>query len=69
MGIIHIMERGGDDLYEYKKALKMAKKGIEMLYELSEEMEDKYSERGAKMRGMSRREEWDEIEERRGRYR
>ena len=69
MGIIHIMERGGDDLYEYKKALKMAKKSIDMLCELSEEMEDKYSERGAKMRGMSRREEWDEIEERRGRYR
>lgn len=69
MGIIHIMERGGDDLYEYKKALKTAKKSIEMLCELSEEMEDKYSERGAKMRGMSRREEWDEMEERRGRYR
>ena len=25
MGLIHIMKRGGDDLYEYKKALKMAK--------------------------------------------
>lgn len=70
MGIIHIMERGGEDLYEYKKALKMAKKGIEMLCDLSDEMEDKYGERSAKMRGgMSRREEWDEMEERRGRYR
>ena len=42
MGIVHIMKRGGDDLYEYKKALKMAKKGIEMLCELTEEMEDEY---------------------------
>ena len=43
MGIVRIMERGGDDLHDYKKALKMAKKGIDMLCELSEEMEDKYS--------------------------
>ena len=70
MGIVHIMERGGEDLYEYKKALKTAKKSIETLCELTDEMEDKYSERGARMRGgMSRREEWDEMEERRGRYR
>ena len=65
MGIIHIMERGGEELYEYRKALKMAKKGIEMLCDLSDEMEDKYSERG----GMSHRKDWDEMEERRGRYR
>ncbi len=45
MGIVHIMKRGGDDLHEYKKALKMAKKGIELLCELSEEMEDEYGER------------------------
>lgn len=45
MGIIHIMKRGGDDLYEYKKALKMAKKGIDMLCELSDEMESEYGER------------------------
>ena len=35
MGIVHIMERGGDSLYEYKKALKMAKKSIDILCELS----------------------------------
>ena len=64
MGIVHIMKRGGDDLYEYKKALKMAKKAIEMLCELSEEMEDKY--------GYDERddhEEWDESHERRVRRR
>ena len=44
MGIVHIMKRGGDDLYEYKKALKMAKKGIELLCELSDEMEDEYGD-------------------------
>ena len=43
MGIMHIMKRGGDDLHEYKKALKMAKKGIEWLCDLTEEMEDKYA--------------------------
>ena len=61
MGIIHIMKRGGDDLYEYKKALKMAKKGIEMLCEISEEMEDEY---GYGERGSYRREEDDDMQER-----
>lgn len=68
MGIVHIMERGGDDLYEYKKALKMAKKGIEALCELSEEMEDKYSERGG-MRGGMRDEDDEERSGYRRRYR
>ena len=63
MGIVHIMKRGGDELHEYKKALKMAKKAVEMLCELSEEMEDKY--------GYDERdeEEWDESRERRVRRR
>lgn len=61
MGLIHIMKRGGDDLYEYKKALKMAKKGIEMLCEISEEMEDEY---GYGERGSYRREEEDDMQER-----
>lgn len=43
MGLIRLMERGGDDLYEYKKALKMAKKAVEKLCKLSDEMEEKYS--------------------------
>lgn len=60
MGIVHIMKRGGDDLHEYKKALKMAKKGIELLCELSEEMEDEYGER----RYYRRDEDDDEMYER-----
>lgn len=48
MGLIRIMSRGGDDYREYKKALKLAKKSIETLCELAEDMEDEYGygERG-----------------------
>ncbi len=62
MGLIRLMERGGDDLHEYKKALKMAKKSIETLCELTEEMEDEYGygERGS----YRRREEQDDMYER-----
>lgn len=42
MGIVHIKKRG-EDLSEYRRALKMAKKGIEMLCDLTDEMEDRYS--------------------------
>lgn len=63
MGFVRIMKRGGDDYYEYKDALKEGKKHLkaamtafETICELTEEMEDEYSERG----GMSRREEYDE---------
>ena len=42
MGLIRIMERGGSDYQEYKKALKMAKKSIETLCELTEDMESEY---------------------------
>lgn len=65
MGLIHIMERGGDDYREYKKAVKMAKKAIDVICELTEDMEDQYGER----REYSRRNEWDDIEERRVRNR
>ncbi len=66
MGIVHIMRRGGDDLHEYKKALKMAKKGIELLCELSDEMEDEYGDYDERYSRRSyRRDEWDEEPERR----
>jgi len=61
------MERGGDEFYEYKKALKKAKEAIETICDLSEEMEDKYSERGG-MHGSYRDDEEYEMKERR-RYR
>ena len=59
------MKRGGDDYREYKKALKMAKKSIDMLCELTEDMEDEYgySERG----GYSSRDDEYDMEDRSGR--
>lgn len=42
MGLIHIMERGGEGYREYKKALKTAKRSIETLCELTDDMEDEY---------------------------
>ena len=65
MGLIHIMERGGDDYREYKKAVKKAKEAIETICDLTEDMEDQYSysERGSRMR--RKPDEWDEPEYRR----
>lgn len=46
MGILHIIrERGGDELSEYRKALKMARQGIDTICRLSDDMADEYSER------------------------
>jgi len=67
MGLIHIKERGGDEEYRFKKALKTAKSAIEEICELSDEMEEQYSERGSyRMRGYSSR-DWDDMDERRSR--
>ncbi len=57
MGLIRIMERGGDDYQDYKKELKKAKKAIEALCEITEDMEDEY---GYKERKSS----YDDMEER-----
>lgn len=67
MGLIHIMERGGDDYYEYKRAVKKAKEAIETICDLTEDMEDKFSERSSyRMRGgMSRRDDVEDMSERR----
>lgn len=67
MGMIRIMEKGGDDEYRFKKALKAAKYAIEEICELSDKMEDEYGERmSSRMsRRYSRRD--DEMDERYGR--
>ena len=57
MGIVHIMKRGGEDYHDYKKALKMAKKAIDTLCEITEDMEEEYDYE----------ERDDEMHERRGR--
>lgn len=69
MGLLHIMTRGGDEEYRFKAALKKAKMAIEEICELSDEMEEEFSERGGtRMRGgYYRREDWDSMDERRGR--
>lgn len=62
MGIIHIMERkGSSDYKEYKKALKMAKEAIDIICELTGEMDEEYGYEERK--GYSRREEWDDAGE------
>ena len=65
MGLIRLMERGGSDYSEYKKAVKAAKKAIETICDLTEEMEEKFSERS----GMSSSYRDDYDEERRMRRR
>ena len=85
MRIVHMFKERGDELREYKKALKMAKEGIDTICELSDEMEDEYSERGdygerysgrgySSRGGNYSRRDWDDMDERRyrdsmGRYR
>lgn len=59
------MERGGSDYHEYKKAVKMAKKAIETICDLTEDMEEEeygYSERG----GYMKRDDHEDIEMRGG---
>ena len=70
MRLVKIMERGGDELHEYKRALKKAKESIDILCDLTEEMEDQYSTRGgyssrSGMRGYRKEEDWDDMQERR----
>ena len=64
MGLIRIMERGGDDYREYKKAVKAAKKAIETICELTEDMEEEYGERSG-MRGSYKHDEYEASRERR----
>ena len=57
MGLIRIMERGGSDYHDYKKALKTAKKAIDTLCDITDDMEDEYGYK-------ERRSEYDDIDER-----
>lgn len=66
MRLIRIMEKGGDDYREYKKAVKMAKKAIETICDLTEEMEDQYGERGSMRYKKSHDYDDYEVEERGG---
>ena len=70
MGLYRIMERGGDDYYEYKKALKEAKEAIKKAHEsieeicdITEEMESSFNKRSP----MRDDRDWDSVSERRRR--
>ena len=63
MGLVRIMDRGGEDYREYKRALKTAKKSIETLWELTDDMEDEY---GYTDRIGYNRHDDDDVEMRRG---
>ena len=71
---IGFKEKGGDEEYRFKKALKMAKYAIEEICELSEDMEDeygssddRYASRSYYRRGYAMRDGMDGMDERRGR--
>jgi len=63
MGLIRIMERGGDDYRDYKKELKKAKKAIDALCEITEDMENEY---GYSERYNERHGDYEDMEERGG---
>ena len=80
MGMIHILERGGDDSHRFDEAMKRAKSGLMEACEIWEDMKDSLSERGGSYgeryseRGGYYGREWDDMNERRyrdsmGRYR
>lgn len=67
MGLIHIMERSSDsDVRRFEDGLMMAKEGIMKAVEVFEDMKAQFSERYGH-RGYMRREDWDGMDERRGR--
>ena len=74
---IYSLRERGSESSEYKRAVKMAKEAIDIICDLSEEMEDRYAERSGYGRrdGYGRRErddyeEWSErrMRDSRGRY-
>lgn len=67
MGLIHIMERSGDnDVRRFEESLKMAKEGIMEACEVFDDMKSQFSERYGN-RNYGHREGWDGMDERRGR--
>lgn len=72
MKVLKVSSREGDELMEYKSALKRAKKGLKMakesiesICELTEDMEDEFSLKGAMQRMRRRKrsseeDEWDD---------
>ena len=68
MSMYMLRERSGSESSEFKKAISMMKEGLDKICELSEEMEDRYSEDGYSERSHYRYGERG-YDERRGGYR
>lgn len=68
MGMIQILERGGNDVRKFEDSLKMAKEGVMMACELFEEMKDQFSERGNYGERYSQRGDYGERYSQRGGY-
>ena len=74
MGLVRIMEKSSDsDVRRFEESLKMAKEGIKEACEIYKEMKEQFSERYGYDERMSRRgyrrDDWDDMDERRGSYR
>lgn len=75
MGLIRIMERGGDDARQFDEHMMDAKYHLMEACKIWEDMKAQFSERGGdygergdyRMRGSYRRDGYDEMSERRGR--
>lgn len=83
--MIVLHERNEGDVRRFEESLKMAKAGIKEACEIFEDMKEQFSERGDYSRysnrggygergygergGYYRRDDWDDMPERRGRYR
>lgn len=66
------MDRSDDnDVRRFEESLHMAKKSIKEVCDIFEDMKAQFSERGGSYMRDSyrRRDDWDEMDERRGRYR
>ena len=72
MGLVHIFERGGDEIHRFESALNDAKESLWEVCELYEGMKAQFSERGSyssrgSYSGRSGYRDYDEMSERRGR--
>lgn len=74
MALIHIMEKSSDgEVRRFEESLRIAKEGIKEACEIFADMKEQYSERGGYGERMGRRsyrrDDWEDMEERRGSYR
>ena len=69
MGLLRIMERGGDDVRKFEESLHMAKASIKEACEIFEEMKSQFSSRDGGDYYRRHDEDWEERSGYRGRMR